>query len=181
LLFVFSCSTFAQKPITSDSIVKEKAVNIKPTHSPHKATVFSMVLPGLGQAYNHKYWKIPVIYAGFGVLGYYLLTNNDEYSKFKEAYRYVASGDTSPISNPYVGKYNQDQLLTAKDYYRRRLELTYILSGVWYLLNVVDATVDAHFFDYDISDDLSMHIEPAIQCKPLSFQPQPGVRLTFRF
>ena len=93
---------------------------VEPTkHSTAKAAIFSAALPGLGQAYNKKYWKIPIIYAGFGAFTYFIITNNNEFVKFKEAYIYVANGETYPIDNPYVDKYNQQQLKDAMDYYRR--------------------------------------------------------------
>lgn len=133
-----------------------------PMHSAHKATVYSLILPGLGQAYNKKYWKIPIIYAGFGALAYNFKINNDESKKFTEAYRYVINQDTFPIDNEYVTRYpDVNDLLRGRDFYRRRVELTVIFSAVWYLLNVIDATVDAHFFDYDISDNLTLRLEPA--------------------
>ncbi len=134
----------------------------RPMHSPHKATIYSLALPGLGQAYNKKYWKIPVIYAGFGYLGYSIKINHDEMRKFTEAYRYVSGGETYPTDNEYVTRYpNPADLLRGRDFYRRRVELHIIYSAAWYLLNVIDAAVDAHFFNYDISDDLSLKIEPA--------------------
>ncbi len=153
-----------------------------PKHSVNKAAIFSAVLPGLGQAYNKKYWKIPIIYAGFTVIGYFIVNNNKEFQNFKEAYLYVANGETYPIDNPYVTKYNQDQLKQAMDYYRRNRDLSYIFCGIWYTLNILEAYVDAHFFDYDISDDLTMHISPsAVNLPAASFQPAAGIKVSFKF
>lgn len=130
-------------------------------HSAHKATIYSLILPGLGQAYNKKYWKIPVIYVGFGALAYNFKINNDETKKFTEAYRYVINKDSFPTNNEYVARYpDPNDLLRGRDFYRRRVELTVIFSAVWYILNVVDAAVDAHFFDYDISDNLTLRMDP---------------------
>jgi hypothetical protein len=138
-------------PLTVDSVA----------HSAHKATIYSLVLPGLGQAYNKKYWKIPIIYVGFGVLAYNFKINNDETRKFTEAYRYVINKDSFPTDNEYVIRYpDPNNLLQGRNFYRRRVELTLIFTAVWYILNVLDATVDAHFFDYDISDNLSLRVEP---------------------
>lgn len=156
---------------------------VRPLHSAHKATIYSLALPGLGQAYNRKYWKIPLIYAGFGYLGYSIKINNDEVRKFTEAYRYVSNKDTYPIDNEYVTRYpNTDDLLRGRDFYRRRVELNIIYSATWYILNVIDAAVDAHFFDYDISDDLTLRVEPAI-ISPYSpgLQGASGVRLSMNF
>ena len=152
-------------------------------HSAHKATIYSLVLPGLGQAYNKKYWKIPVIYAGFGVLAYNIKINNDEMRKFTAAYRYIVNQDSFPTDNEYVLRYpDKNDLLTGRDYYRRRLELSVIFTSVWYLLNVIDAAVDAHFFDYDISDNLSMRIDPVfIMPAGLPDRYASGLRLSLHF
>ncbi len=140
----------------------DAASKTKRIHSPHKASIYSAVLPGLGQAYNRKYWKIPIVYGGFGGLGYFVSINTKEYRLAKEAYAYVSSGAEYPIENKYVGRYSASDLISIRDYYRRNTELSWILSGLWYLLNIVDATVDAHFFDYDISDNLSLNIQPSL-------------------
>lgn len=153
-----------------------------PKHSFSKAAIFSAVLPGLGQAYNKKYWKIPVIYAGFGVIGYFIVSNNKELSKFKEAYIYTANGDTSYTDNPYIGKYSQSQLKEAMDYYKRNRDLSIILGALWYTLNILEAYVDAHFFYYDISDDISMQVSPAAMGMPAAaLLPAPGIKVSFKF
>ncbi|MBN1338467.1 MAG: hypothetical protein JXA03_04040 [Bacteroidales bacterium] len=132
-------------------------------HSPHKATLYSLIIPGLGQAYNRKYWKIPVIYAGFGTLYYFVNNNNKEYSKFKEAYNHsLIDGDTLPPVNAYEEQYDSESLLSLKNFYRRNRDFTYILSGFWYLLNVVDAAVDAHLFTWEIDDDITLRVEPEL-------------------
>jgi len=147
--------------VTKDGILTDTSTVTK--HSPHKATIYSLALPGLGQAYNKKYWKIPIIYAGFGFFGYSIKINHKEMKKFTEAYRYIINKETYPIDNVYVTRYpNTSDLLRGRDFYRRKVELNIIYSAAFYLLNVIDAAVDAHFFDYDISDNLSMSIEPAI-------------------
>jgi hypothetical protein len=151
-------------------------------HSVGRAAAYSAILPGLGQAYNRKYWKIPVIYAGFGVMGYFVVSNNNEYKDFKEAYLYVANGETEPTDNPYVTKYNQTQLKDAMDYYRRNRDLSIIVGALWYTLNILEAYVDAHFFDYDISEDLTMSIKPAAVSAPVfSMQTAPGIKVSFKF
>lgn len=150
-------------------------------HSPTKAALFSAVLPGLGQGYNKKYWKIPIIYAGFGLITYFIISNTGEYKKYKEAYSYVASGDSSYIDNEYVGKYDEQQLMDGKNYHRRNMELSYIIGGLWYILNIIDASVDAHFFDYDVSDDLSIRVDPVMHIRRQDFQPVTGVKLTVKF
>ena len=155
------------------------------SHSPAKASLYSAIFPGLGQIYNRKYWKLPLVYAGFGALGYSVTFNMTNYSKYKSAYidftdelpetqSYldVISGslnpaDFDPVLYPdtYDSKQEtwfKEQLKHNMDYYRRNRDLSYIGLVGLYLLNIVDATVDAHLFDYDISNDLSMKIEPRL-------------------
>lgn len=150
-------------------------------HSPTKAAIFSAVLPGLGQGYNKKYWKIPIVYAGFGLITYFIVSNTSEYRKYKEAYTYVANGDSTYIDNDYVDTYDQQQLLDGKNYHQRNMELSYIVGGLWYLLNIIDASVDAHFFDYDVSEDLTIRIDPMMHIRKDDFQPLTGVKLTVNF
>lgn len=157
--------------------------SIQKKHSPKKASIYSAVLPGLGQAYNRKYWKIPIIYAGFGAFAYFINQNYSEYQKFKEAYLWKISGDTIPIDNEYIYKYQTaDQLKNGKNYYLRNFELTCILTGVWYILNILDATVDAHLLDYDINEDLSVHVQPGFSGQQMApGQPVAGVTMALRF
>lgn len=159
-----------------------KTTKEPPKHSTTKAAVFSAVLPGLGQAYNKKYWKIPIIYAGFAVFGYFIVSNNKEFQTFKGAYIYTANGDTSHTDNPYVGKYNLTQLKEGMDFYKRDRDLSIILTGLWYTLNILEAYVDAHFFNYDISDDISMHVGPtAVNIPAAASAPAPGIKVAFKF
>ncbi len=151
-------------------------------HSPTKASLYSLALPGLGQAYNKKYWKIPVIYAGFGTLAYFIKTNNDYYHKYKNAYIYETDEDTTTVNtSPSLEGLSAEQLLKAKNYYRRNLELSYIITGVLYILNVVDAAVDAHLYYFNVNDDLSMKIEPSLNSSFSRKKPTPELKLTFKF
>lgn len=175
LLFLIPAeSTYAQVNDTID------ASELK-AHSPTRAAIYSAVLPGLGQGYNKKYWKIPIIYAGFGVITYFIVSNASEYNNYKDAYNYVASGDSTGTDNELVGKYDESQLLDGKNYYRRNMELSYIIGGLWYILNIIDASVDAHFFDYDISEDLSIRVDPVMLHRRDDYRPVSGIKLTLNF
>ncbi|HPE43133.1 MAG TPA: DUF5683 domain-containing protein [Bacteroidales bacterium] len=154
VLFFLALNLYAQEP--------ESKTEVKKPHSPHKATIYSAILPGLGQAYNRKYWKIPVVYAGIGTIYYFASTNGKMYRKAREAYNYVSSESDYPIDNDFVDKYSAEDLQSIRDYYRRNMELSWVVMGLWYVVNIIDATVDAHFFDYDISEDLSLRVEPII-------------------
>jgi hypothetical protein len=132
-----------------------------PAHSPVKATWMSAALPGLGQYYNGKYWKIPIIYAGFSSLAYFVMQNRYEYNRYKEAYAISAEvANPEDSDNVLVQNYSSSQLLSQREYYQSNLELSYILTSVFYLLQIVDATVDAHLYDYNMDDNLSFRVEP---------------------
>lgn len=208
LVFMFGLNQQSNKAIAQDTV---RLKNLPDTsgikvHSPKKATYYAMILPGLGQAYNHKYWKIPIVYAGFGTMAYFISFNTKNYRLFRDAYAYTSASATNnpttlELSTAYVEnpsrfmpmpqpvappndlslRYSKDQLLVGREYYRRNLEVSYIVTGVWYILTVVDATVDAHFFDYNISDDLSMNLNPWITPPSPLYKQGAGLMLTFKF
>ena len=151
------------------------------THSPKKAAIYALVLPSLGQAYNHKYWKMPIVYAGFGVCYYFIRFNHSNYRDFRDAYSYVLLGNTGDPPNNLVYKYAQSQLKEGREYYRRNLEVSWIATGAWYIFQALDAVVDAHFFDYDISEDLSLHMQPWAPPVMAGIRPAGGFSLTVRF
>jgi hypothetical protein len=167
----------AQK-VSGDSI----PVPVENIHSPKKASLYSAILPGLGQAYNKKYWKIPVIYVGFGVIIYYVDWNNNWYALFKNAYKdlSVTEGFESEafinkysklpyLANPNIDYNNsvdkknvQEYLNKYQEYFRRNRDLLIISTAAFYALNIIDASVDAHLFYFDISDDLTFNWKPTI-------------------
>ena len=152
-------------------------------HSPKTATWLALI-PGAGQAYNRKYWKMPIVYAGFGATIYFAVTNKDEYHLYRDAYDYKM-GTNTDVSQQAIdesAKYTPDNLITLRDYYRRNMELSWILTAAWYVLQIIDANVDAHFFYYEISDDLTLHLEP--QCvlyNNTTYENNIGVKLKLNF
>lgn len=130
-------------------------------HSPKKATLLALI-PGAGQAYNRKFWKMPIVYAGFGVTTYFAITNGNDYHLYRDAYDYKmgTKTDVSTQAQEEAAKYTADNLITLRDYYRSNMELSWIITAAWYIIQIIDANVDAHFFYYDINDDLTLHIEP---------------------
>jgi len=168
LFFVTGFCAFSQKTAV-DSVKTEKQAHI---HSPRKATIYSAVLPGLGQIYNRKYWKVPIVYGGFATLGYFINFNNEQYTTYRQAYSDIIDND--PNSKSYLDlkvsawlkepkniKDYTDALRQQKDYWRRNRDLVVIGTAVFYALNIIDASVDAHFFDFDISDDLTIKWIPS--------------------
>ena len=156
---------------THIEVVDEDATKV---HSPKKATILSAVVPGAGQAYNKKYWKIPLIYAGFATIGYFIHWNNDNYGVMKLAYSDLTDGD--PTTGSHVDLYpegwdftdetNYNNAKTSitkqQDYYRRNRDLLIISIVGFYGLNIIDASVDAHLFDFDISEDLTFNWQPTM-------------------
>ena len=130
----------------------------EPIQSPRKAAILSSTLPGLGQIYNKKYWKIPIIYAGLLTSAYYINDNNVQYKLYKDAY--LKRLDNNPDNDDFVGEYSSGDLLILKDFYRRNREISILCFVGTYIINVLDASVDAHLFDYDISEDISLQMTP---------------------
>jgi len=128
-------------------------------HSPKKAALYSAVLPGLGQAYNRKYWKIPIIAAGTGALFYSFNFNQSRFSSFKE--ELVKRQQNLGNLDPELDRYSDANLNELQDFYRRNRDLTIVGFALLYALNIIDATVDAHLFDFSVNDDLSLHLRPA--------------------
>jgi len=167
LFFATGFSAFGQE--TMKDTVHSKKTEV--FHSPRKATIYSAVLPGLGQIYNRKYWKIPIVYGGFATLGYFINFNNGEYVKFRQAYSDIIDSDPNTVSYvKLIGNKDMlkdenkgqltERLRSAKDYWRRNRDLVVIGTAVFYALNIIDASVDAHFFNFDISDDLTINWAP---------------------
>lgn len=150
---------FSQNQVNIDSL--------EATHPPGSAALRSAILPGLGQAYNHKYWKIPVLYAGAGTLIYFAHFNNVEYKRFKTAYALRIDGDSATVDEFATTGLQEIDLKTQKDYWRRNRDLCYIGLSVLYFLNIIDAYVDAHLFYFKVTDELTIRLVPqsGILCK----------------
>ena len=117
----------------------------------------SALLPGLGQVYNKRYWKVPVIYAGLGAAYYFAQYNHRLYKKYKTVYIAKTKGDTS-FDTDYPA--SPDQIRIKVDSERKNRDLMYIVCGIVYTLNIVDAMVDAHLYTFDVSDNLSLSFSP---------------------
>lgn len=144
----------------TDTIVRAEKIKSK-KHSPTLAAIFSAVLPGLGQGYNKKYWKIPIVYAGLGGLGFGVGYTATQFKGYRNAYRLEV--DENPATNgEYKGISDAGTLKEYRDFQKRNLDICSIVLGVWYLLNVVDAAVDAHLFNWNMKDDINLSWAPTI-------------------
>jgi len=126
-----------------------------------RAAILSVCVPGLGQAYNKKYWKIPIIYAGIGGFGYLFYVNNTRYNNYRQAL--IQSQDTATNKGYAIIEginYSTTQLQIQKNQYKKNRDFSAIGIGIFYLLNIIDANVDGHLQTFDVSDDLSLHIQP---------------------
>ncbi len=149
---------------------------------PHRATMLAAALPGMGQIYNEKYWKIPVVYTGFAALGVSVYYHSNNFNKFMTAYQDFTDGvpETNsyldvvrgmdpemydPVLHPdtYIpsqAQWVREQLRNRIDYFKRYRDLSYIGVAAWYLISILDATVDASLSDWDIDEQLSLSIAP---------------------
>lgn len=143
--------------IKKDSIRQKKIVNKAIYSSARKATIMSACLPGLGQIYNRKYWKAPVIYVALGGIGYWGVTNHVKYKYYSDNLRYANDDDPNTVNSTL---YSNDQLITQKRYYRKYRDYAIIVGALVYLVNIIDANVDAHLKTFDVSDDLSLQLKP---------------------
>ena len=139
------------------------------THSPRKAAIRSAILPGWGQIYNKKYWKLPLVYGALGVTGYIFFDNLKTYREYRFAYaaRYKAQ-QPPPLQDstdyftlkPEYKIYQPESIRAARDRFRKYIDYSVLFFIVFWGLNVVDATVDAHLKSFDVSPNLSFRIKP---------------------
>lgn len=155
----------------TDSLSKEMKRKLW-VPNPVRATWLALIIPGGGQIYNRKYWKLPIFYGGFAGCAYALTWNGKMYRDYFNAYRDAANGNLTSsnvidlLPPNYLNQVSQSQLVETlrrrKDTYRRYRDLSIFAFVAVYLLSVIDAYVDAELSNFDISPDLSMHVEPAV-------------------
>ncbi|MDE6827940.1 MAG: hypothetical protein K2P46_04395, partial [Alistipes sp.] len=133
-----------------------------------KATTLACIFPGAGQIYNKSYWKVPFVVGGFASMIYCIDWNNRGYQRYKKAYNLLSAYEAHPEDFPdgptdeFHGRYSASFILNLRNNFRRNRDLCIIVTGALYILQIVDAHVDAHLKDYDISDDLSINLEPSV-------------------
>lgn len=178
-----------EKETTSDEVlvdsVQEARKPIDPL-SPSRAAFYSAVLPGLGQAYNKKYWKIPLVYGALGTGVYFYIHNTNEYNRYRDAYKsrlagfetdefyYDAQGNK--LASPRV---TTDGLQRGQKFYRRNRELSLLVIIGMYALNIIDANVDAHLLQFNVDENLSLN--PRYELNNIDSRGNFGVSLNFKF
>ncbi len=163
---------FSKDSTKADTLPRKKMA------APKKAAIMSACLPGLGQIYNHKWWKAPIIYACFGGLAYGFAFNQKYYLEYRNSLRYRY--DDNPATTDSLIRYNDGDIVTLKNYYQRFRDLSVIGMAAVYTLQILDAAVDAHLKTFDVSDDLSMQISPSIYRGRNGFVGMIGLRFYYR-
>ena len=149
-------------PVKKDTSVKKDTLKF---HSPKKAALLSLI-PGGGQIYNKKWWKLPIIYTGLGIAGYFAIANGAKAREYSNEY-FFRLHEAEKYYKLDPEKYSISNILSQKSYYLRNMEISIGVFTILYVLNIIDALVDAHLFYFDVSDDLSFRIAPYIDNNPL--------------
>lgn len=151
----------------ADAAISARLLNEKKGHAPLRAAYYAALLPGAGQAYNRKYWKMPIVYAGLGAGAYAIYYNKNEFDKYTNEYL-ARTHPGYAETNPRLVYYSESSLLKIRSIYKRYYEISLIATSLWYVATVLDAVIDAHLYEFDISDNLSWHISPFVVPLPIS-------------
>ncbi|MDC6406953.1 MULTISPECIES: DUF5683 domain-containing protein [Maribacter] len=168
--------------IMDDSLTVKKTRNINPL-APSKAAFYSAVLPGLGQIYNKRYWKVPLVWGAIGGSVYAYTWNNDNYKRFRTAFKRRQAGFTDDEFNgegvfPFL---DDGDLENQQERFQRDRDLWLVLSIVAYSLNIIDANVDAHLKQFNIDNNLALDFEPYLDLNAVTNNPTYGMALTIKF
>ena len=176
LFFVGTFSVVAQEEVRIE-VQDTVSTKINPL-SPAKAAFYSALVPGLGQAYNKKYWKIPIVYIGLGSGIYFYTWNNKKYHEFRDEYKRRLDG-TSDSNHPIYGGLDNDRLIRAQQFHQRNRDLSVLITAGIYILNIIDANVDAHLMQFNVNENLS--VTPDIYQNQIDYKFNTGLRLTYNF
>ncbi|MDG5491519.1 DUF5683 domain-containing protein [Psychroserpens sp. SPM9] len=188
ITLVFSCFSFSQEDKTpqdvkTDLIVVQDSIKTKrePINvlAPSKAAFYSAVLPGLGQAYNKKYWKIPLVYAAIGIPAYLYVKNDKDYDLYRDAYKRRLAGFPQGSDGDPFPNVSDDGLIRAQQQLRRNKELALLITIGMYALNIIDANVDAHLLQFNVDEDLSFR--PHVKYNQMENTTDLGITLNFKF
>lgn len=166
---------------------KKRARKVRPYEplAPARAAFYSAVLPGLGQVYTRKYWKVPIVYAALGTGIYFYKQNNDNFNRVRDAFKNRLAGrpDEFTITDPDTGivieTVTDEGLVSLQQRFRREQELSLLITAGLYLLNILDANVTAHLQQYNLNKDLTFN--PQINFSEFDNKPNFGVSLNYNF
>lgn len=148
--------------------------------NPRKAALLSLVLPGAGQVYNKRWWKLPLVYGALGAAVGWELYNLDVYREARDNYKWKVDGDPNTVPLPEYERASDASVRAFRDQWRRNTERSSIVLGLAYMLCATDAFVDAHLKQFDVSDDLSLRLVPQATPAPGGAQIGLGIRLQWR-
>jgi uncharacterized protein DUF5683 len=177
-LFFTSQSGFSQTEapllIASDSVKSDKMDVLAPS----KAAFYSALVPGLGQIYNKKYWKAPIVYIGLGAGIYFYADNNKKYHRFRDEYKKRLNGTADP-NDPYFSRLDNSRLIDGQKFYQRNRDLSAFITAAIYILNIVDANVDAHLMQFNVNENLT--VRPDIYQNEINYKHNVGLTLNYNF
>ncbi len=163
---------YQERPmVTADHVDTVIIADTSEEFSPRKASLYSAILPGLGQAYNEKYWKIPIIYGGAVALGLAIDFYAERYSFYRRNLLTQQESGTNELG------VSERVLENATSKMRRQRDFFVIMSGLAYMINIVDAHIDAHLKGFDMSDNLTLKLGPSLESTPFG-TPVGGMALT---
>ncbi|MDO6472239.1 DUF5683 domain-containing protein [Maribacter sp. 1_MG-2023] len=169
--------------IIKDSVSFKKAKKEFNPLAPSKAAFYSAILPGMGQIYNKRYWKAPIVWGAIGGSAYMYIYNNDQYQRFRTAFKRRQAGFTDDEFNGEgaLPLFDEDDLEYQQERFQRDRDLWLVAAIALYALNIVDANVDAHLKQFNIDDDLSIDFEPYLDVNQVTNSPNYGMALIIKF
>jgi len=159
--------------------LKEKDYEPYNALAPAKAAFYSAILPGLGQAYNGSYWKIPIAYGGLGTGIYFYLKNDKDYDRYRDAYKNRLAGRPDEFTIDGEQKISTAGLIRAQELFQKNKEISILVTVGIYVLNIIDANVEAHLRQFNVDEDLS--VKPDLDYDALSGKTNYGLTLNYRF
>lgn len=176
-LFIIGHTTlFAQVKTDAVLVAKDtvKTNDIDPL-TPAKAAFYSAVLPGLGQAYNKKYWKIPIVYGAIGTSLYFYLDSNTKYHQYRDAYKRRLEG----YNDDKYSYLDDSRLIAGQKFYQRNRDLSALFVVAFYALNIIDANVDAALLQFNVDENLS--VRPVIYPNDVTLKTNVGLTFNYNF
>lgn len=182
-LLAFSVSNAQEDTLSvkTEEVGEEQEKDYEPYNAlaPSKAAFYSAILPGLGQAYNGSYWKIPIAYGGLATGIYFYLENDKQYDRYRDAYKDRLAGRIDEFTVNGQQRISNDGLRRAQEFYQKNKEISILVTVGVYILNIVDANVEAHLRQFNVDEDLT--VRPNMDFDALSGKTNYGLTLNFNF